>query len=191
MDNDTCSITGCERPAIRRGWCNAHYLRWKRTGSTEGPAIRSYHTDPEASFAERTRPEGDCLVWTGARNSRGYGKLRTGGGVAMAHRYAWERGGKTIPEGMFLDHICWNKACVKIEHLRLASNAENIRYRPGVQSNNTSGYRGVSRSKDKWVAHVKKDGETHRIHGFLTREDAAEAAEKLRAELFGDFAGRG
>lgn len=27
-----CSIDGCERPAASRGWCHAHYLRWRRTG---------------------------------------------------------------------------------------------------------------------------------------------------------------
>lgn len=28
----TCSIDGCERPASSRGWCEAHYARWRRLG---------------------------------------------------------------------------------------------------------------------------------------------------------------
>ena len=28
----TCSIDGCERCAEKRGWCNAHYKRWRRHG---------------------------------------------------------------------------------------------------------------------------------------------------------------
>ncbi len=27
-----CSIDGCGNPAISRGWCKKHYLRWQRTG---------------------------------------------------------------------------------------------------------------------------------------------------------------
>lgn len=191
MDKGTCSIDGCDHPAITRGWCNAHYLRWRRGGDPHSGPVRSYHKDPEAAFAERTRPDGECIVWTGTRNSRGYGTIFANGRRIVAHRYAWERAGREIPEGALLDHICWNKACVNIDHLRLASNAENIRYRPGTQKNNTSGYRGVPRSKNKWAAHVKKDGKTHSAFGFLTREAAAEAAKQMRAELFGDFAGRG
>lgn len=30
-----CSIDKCIYEATRRGWCNLHYARWKRTGSTE------------------------------------------------------------------------------------------------------------------------------------------------------------
>lgn len=37
MADSTCSViedgTGCPRPAIARGWCNKHYVRWTRTGS--------------------------------------------------------------------------------------------------------------------------------------------------------------
>ena len=31
-----CSIDGCERPAATRGWCNAHYIRWRRSGDPLG-----------------------------------------------------------------------------------------------------------------------------------------------------------
>ena len=32
MDDATCAVVGCDRPIDRRGWCSAHYSRWKRTG---------------------------------------------------------------------------------------------------------------------------------------------------------------
>src|SRR5579862_5256878 len=28
----TCSVDGCERPPVARGWCHAHYDRWYHRG---------------------------------------------------------------------------------------------------------------------------------------------------------------
>jgi len=36
MAQDTCSIEGCERLVKTRGWCGAHYKRWKRHGDPLG-----------------------------------------------------------------------------------------------------------------------------------------------------------
>ncbi len=30
-----CSVAGCDRPAIARGWCHAHYSRWLRDGDPQ------------------------------------------------------------------------------------------------------------------------------------------------------------
>lgn len=32
MSDVTCSIDGCERASERRGWCSAHYQRWRKHG---------------------------------------------------------------------------------------------------------------------------------------------------------------
>lgn len=37
MSNRTCSIDGCERKFLARGWCTTHYRRWHKTGSTADP----------------------------------------------------------------------------------------------------------------------------------------------------------
>lgn len=28
----TCTVDGCDRDALARGWCRAHYNRWTRLG---------------------------------------------------------------------------------------------------------------------------------------------------------------
>lgn len=33
---ETCSIEGCGSPVRARGWCNRHYLRWRRSGDPLG-----------------------------------------------------------------------------------------------------------------------------------------------------------
>jgi hypothetical protein len=37
MTNRTCSLDGCDAPALARGFCNTHYARWRRNGDP-GPA---------------------------------------------------------------------------------------------------------------------------------------------------------
>jgi hypothetical protein len=35
MQDRTCSVEGCETKAHGRGWCQAHLLRWKKTGDVQ------------------------------------------------------------------------------------------------------------------------------------------------------------
>jgi hypothetical protein len=31
-----CDVDGCRKPGVARGWCHAHYSRWRRYGSPTG-----------------------------------------------------------------------------------------------------------------------------------------------------------
>lgn len=46
-----CAVSGCDSPALARGWCNRHYLRWKNHGTPTPAGIA------ELSRAE-VRPDG-------------------------------------------------------------------------------------------------------------------------------------
>lgn len=37
-----CGVDGCNRRALHRGWCNAHYARWWATGDLGNEPIRVY-----------------------------------------------------------------------------------------------------------------------------------------------------
>jgi hypothetical protein len=63
----------------------------------------------------------ECIAWPGPKDRDGYGKT-TGG---LAHRAAWVRANGPIPEGMTVDHVCFQRDCVNVEHLRLLSAQEN------------------------------------------------------------------
>src|SRR5699024_1915284 len=150
---------------------------------------------PEESFEARTMPvtETGCLLWTGGTSANGYGLMWVGGSKILAHRYAWERENGPIPEGLYIDHKCYTRACCNVDHLRLATNAENSRNKSGAYVNNTSGYRGVywSRNAGKWHAQLTLDGRSKHLGYFTSVEEAADAASAAREELYGEFAGKG
>lgn len=191
MAQRTCSIQGCERHHKARGFCSGHYYAAKRRG--ELPVVMPMHGSPEECFAARTERDVDtgCLIWTGAREVDGYGRLGVHGKLMRAHRYAWERSNGPIPEGLFLDHTCYRPACVEIMHLRIATPQENAQNRSGAMPGSVTGVRGVHPNKKGFRASVRKGGQGYRSQTFSTIEEAALAAEMLRAELFGEFAGRG
>lgn len=187
--NTTCSIENCNAKAITRGWCKRHYTRWIRHGDAEhDPGIAA---SPEAAFAMRTERVNGCLLWVGAKTPGGYGAFRQAGTFYYAHRYAWERVNGKIPEGRVIDHACHNRACVEIAHLRLATAEQNAWNKSGAYSNSRTGVRNVSRTKyGTYYVQLHTGGDSYFLHGYADIESARRDAEALRAELFGEFAGR-
>ena len=79
----------------------------------------------------RVTPSGECMVSLYSTGSHGYSQIGwTEDGktcMSLGHRVAWEAEHGPIPEGMTIDHICRNRRCVNVAHLRLLSNVENAR----------------------------------------------------------------
>lgn len=65
----------------------------------------------------------ECVIWTGSVDRDGYGRT----GSQMAHRVVWAETNGEIPDGLTIDHLCFTRACVNVEHMRLLSHSENAR----------------------------------------------------------------
>ncbi len=81
-------------------------------------------------LSARAVPEGDCLLYMGASQSKGYSSIWVKGrGMLLAHRVAWELQNGPIPDDLTIDHVCESKRCIRVEHMQLVTREENQRLR--------------------------------------------------------------
>lgn len=183
MSGRKCSIEECSKPRRSNGFCGTHYARYRKWG--DPLYVKEVHfSDPEEAFAARTRRDGDCIVWTGAKYPSGYGQIRINNKLIRAHRYAWERVNGPIADGLIVDHMCWNRACVNVAHLRLGTDALNRQNLSGAYKNSGSGIRGVHfhKASGLWQSRLSVGGVTHSCYS-KTAEEAERKVIAMRREL--------
>lgn len=128
--SDHCSVDGCEGgPKIVRGYCNAHYLRFKRYGDPTAVRPSRIMETPEqaqARFdASWALAESGCHEWSKGLNKDGYGQFHFEYRNIRAHRWSYEHHIGPIPEGLVIGHKCDNKRCVNPNHLEAITAQQN------------------------------------------------------------------
>lgn len=185
----TCTIDGCYKPAKARGYCNSHYLRLIRHGDPLAGGYARLHSEEER-LAAHTELRGDCLIWTGDLNERGYGRIVSAGRKVRVHRYVYQRANGAIPQGAEVDHTCHNRACIELSHLRLVTRKQNLENLSGAREFSATGVRGVyplrrnGRDTGRFVAEVKHNGQRNYLGVFSSVGDAEQAVVAKRNELF-------
>ncbi len=123
-----CSIPGCGKRVKARGWCSSHYCRWAMHGDPigggthKGDAMR-YYLDVVLVYHGSK-----CLIWPFARDSQGYGVVRSGGKSMRVHRKVCEavNGPPQSPDHEAA-HSCGkgHEGCCTRRHLEWKTKKEN------------------------------------------------------------------
>ncbi len=158
-----------------------------------------YYSPTTGKFWWRPRPremfetEHRCKIWNtryagkeaGCHNRDGYVLIAIFNKLYYAHRLAWLHFfGEWPPEE--IDHRECDCRDTRIFRLRESSRSENGCNR-GLQTNNTSGYKGVYKSKGKYAAQIKKHGKVHYLGLYRTAEEAYAVRRAASLKLHGDF----
>lgn len=123
-----CSIPDCGKPEKVRGWCNAHYNRWRRHGDPLAGGTPS--GEPGRFFRKVVLAyEGDsCFPWPYGKDRKGYGQLWVDGKTHLVSRLVCEETHGAPPTRAHqAAHSCGrgHLGCVTKRHLSWKTPAEN------------------------------------------------------------------
>lgn len=92
------------------------------------------------------------------------------------------------PEDKWVDHINGNRLDNRKSNLRLTDAFGNGRNK-SRQRNNSSGYIGVSKTRNgKFAAYIMSQGKRYNLGRYKTAEEAAKVRDSRAKELHGEFA---
>jgi len=115
--------------------------------STDQPPQTAGQRQPKRTsldrFLSHVEVDGNCLRWTGAADSCGYGWFKADG-TARAHAWAYRHFIGPVPKGHHVTHYlarlgrCIGPACVKATHLRAMTPRDSILASAGVGRRNSA-----------------------------------------------------
>ena len=112
MDKRTCSIDGCGKPVLARGWCATHYMRWRTTGDVGSAELLRKPLGSVTCSVE------DCLD---AAESRGW---------CAKHYKRWQAHGD--PEATLHTETCSVEGCGRKHSSRGLCATHNARRKAGT-----------------------------------------------------------
>ena len=124
LDRSTCTACGRGVKVPRRGMCRRCHMD---DLTARGPIDGRVKRDPLERLLENVDKSGDCWLWTGQLNNKGYGLFSYRNQKRAAHVVLWEHLVGLVPAGLELDHLCRITACVNPDHLEPVTHAENMR----------------------------------------------------------------
>lgn len=202
-----CGFRGCDRQIKRSGYCAGHISQRQRGHEmsvlSEKRALLPNPAQPGTLLVPLTRglfaiideADGDAVRgwnWSAHRGHKvdyAIRMFRSGGRLrhCSLHAFLWRLWGMpTAPE---IDHRDGDGLNNRRDNLRAATSSQqkqNTRRR----SDNTSGFKGVSRAgrnRDRWRASIQVDGRQTQLGTFSDPAAAADAYAMAAAKNFGEF----
>lgn len=140
MDTKDCIICGTTFVKLpsesRRYWQTRRYCSLTCAGKR--PERYVPFVDRVWAKVDRRGPD-ECWPWLGSLNMHGYGRIGRGSkseGIEMAHRATYELTHGPIPDGLEIDHLCRNRACVNPSHLEPVTRRVNLLRGVGASAKN-------------------------------------------------------
>ena len=131
------------------------------------PCCHLPRLDDVYAMTEST-PSG-CREWMGQRHPAGYGRM----GRRMVHRLVMERLVGPLPAGIAVCHTCDNPPCVRLDHLFLGTQKDNVRDMWAKGRGHASQLRGsqigTSKLTESQVSEIKARHRTGEFQNALAR----------------------
>lgn len=153
-----CTI--CSKPVVGFGFCNAHYIAFKKYGDPNFKLNRR-----NIPFSERyvVGKNTGCWLWLNANPHNRYGSW-SAFGENRPNRASWVMHNGAIPEGYLVLHKCDRPGCVNPDHLFLGTQDDNMkdmkskqRARVSKGTNNTN-----SKLSEQQIHSIRNSSLTHR-----------------------------
>lgn len=90
-------------------------------------AVKRRHNVGLLNFYSKIKATDGCWEWQAFRNPKGYGMWSYKGKPWLAHRFAYQIAVGDLEEGLVIDHLCRNRACVRPDHLEQVKQAVNCK----------------------------------------------------------------
>lgn len=143
--------------------------------------------DPDTGSMTWLVTKGRCVKGreVGNPHSCGYRETHIGGHRIYVHRLVWLYHYGKMPGGQ-IDHINGDRSDNRIKNLRAVTqqqNSANMR----MKSNNKSGYKGVTKYGNRYIAHIHISGKTSYLGSYDTPVAAHGAYARAAQRAFGDY----
>ena len=198
----SCKADGCPGGVrITRGLCDKHYGRLLKHGEfnertrfdpneiiVKGDIafIRLYDVNQQLNGTAiiDSGDVGKCSKLKWRKNDNGYVVTGRGSDGYRLHNFVLDREADLMTVS---DHINRNPMDCRKVNLRVCSRTEN-NANVGLRKDNSTGFRGIYKRKERWSASVICKRTIHRAGVFDSKEEAAMAYDIKAKELFGEFA---
>ena len=164
MSDSICTVPGCGKPPLARGWCGMHYRRWKRHGNpVAGRRPNGLDIEGLVTWLLKTAITTDtnCLLCMLAPDDSGYPLVTWQNKTHKAKNLVATVRLGPAPSGahvLHADDCGGDRRCIAQDHLRYGTNNDNVadRERLGRNRPPTGSENGFAKLSETTVIEARR-----------------------------------